>query len=84
MSWADFRWQFQELYPPAGLLTFIVGQRPRAVSLPSLLLPGTATVDTEGWRHPVKGTPFKFAFSFQRSINNKSNWEKELRETHYL
>ncbi|KAB0401278.1 hypothetical protein E2I00_003949, partial [Balaenoptera physalus] len=30
MSWADFRQQFQELYTPAGLLTFIVGQRPRA------------------------------------------------------
>ena len=67
MSWADFRRQFQELYTPARLLTFIVGQRPRAVSLSSLLLPGTATVDTEGWRHPVKGTPFKFVFSFQRS-----------------
>ena len=46
-SWADFRGQFQELCPPSQLLSTRVGQRPRAVGLPSLLLSSTIPVDGE-------------------------------------
>lgn len=55
-------WQCPALYPLSRLLRLIVGQSPRA----SCLFPGTATVDSEARRHPLKGTPFLSVLSFQR------------------